>query len=359
MTVFSHPEFDGHERVVFVQEAASGLKAIIAVHDTTLGPALGGCRLWPYAGDEEALTDVLRLSRGMTYKSALAGLSLGGGKSVILGDARALRREPRRAEALFRAFGRAVEGLGGLYTAAEDVGTSVPDLELVGRETGHVAGVAKGQVGDPSPYTAYGVFRGLQAAVTHRLGRNDLKGLRVAVQGLGHVGQGLCEHLAEAGAKLIVADLEQARVEAAVARFGAEPADPAAILAADCDVLAPCALGGILNDETIGALRAKVVAGAANNQLAEPRHGELLRRRGVLYAPDYLINAGGIIVIAYEAGRRGPRFERAAAMAHIDRIHETALEIFGRAEREGIATSTAADRLAEERFKRPGRARAA
>ncbi|SMF23493.1 leucine dehydrogenase [Tistlia consotensis] len=359
MSVFAHPEFDNHERVVFVRDAESGLKAIVAVHDTSLGPALGGCRFWTYASDDEALTDVLRLSRGMTYKSALAGLPLGGGKSVVIGDARALRAEPARAEALFRALGRAVEQLGGLYTAAEDVGTSVADLELVGRETRHVAGVARGQVGDPSPYTAYGVFRGLQAAVRHKLGRSDLEGLRVAVQGLGHVGQGLCEHLAEAGAKLIVADLDGERVAALVERFGAEAGDPAAILAADCDVVAPCALGAVLNDDSIAALRAPVVAGAANNQLAEPRHGELLRRKGVLYAPDYLVNAGGIIVIAYEAGRRGPRFERAQAMAHIDRIHDTALEIFARAEREGIATSLAADRLAEERFRRPGRARAA
>lgn len=309
MTVFSHPEFDGHERVVFVHDAESGLEAIIAVHDTTLGPALGGCRLWRYPSEAEALTDVLRLSRGMTYKSALAGLPLGGGKSVILADGRALRREPKRAEALFRAFGRAVEQLGGLYTAAEDVGTSVADLELVGQETAHVAGVAAGQAGDPSPYTAYGVFRGLQAAVEYRLGRKDLKGLRVAVQGLGHVGAGLCEHLAEAGARLIVADLDAERVRQVAERHGAERERPETILAANCDVVAPCALGAVLNDETIAALKASVVAGAANNQLAEPRHGELLRRKGVLYAPDYLVNAGGIIAIAYEAGRRGPRFE--------------------------------------------------
>ncbi len=359
MTVFSHREFDGHERVVFAQDAESGLKAILAVHNTNRGPALGGCRFWSYASDEEALTDVLRLSRGMTYKSALAGLPLGGGKSVVIGDARALRRDPARREALFRALGRAVEQLGGLYTAAEDVGTSVADLELVGRETRHVAGVAAGQVGDPSPYTAYGVFRGLQAAVKHRLGRDDLKGLSVAVQGLGHVGQGLCEQLSEAGAKLIVADLEEERVAETVRRFGARAADPETILASDCDVVAPCALGAVLNDDSIAALKATVVAGAANNQLAEPRHGEALRRKGVLYAPDYLINAGGIIVIAYEAGRRGPRFERAQAMAHIDRIYDTGLEIFARAEREGVATSTAADRLAEERFRRRDRAEAA
>ena len=359
MSVFTHPEFDGHERVVFAHDEASGLRAIIAVHNTSRGPALGGCRLWRYPGEAEALTDVLRLSRGMTDTSALAGLPLGGGKSVVMADARALQADRERAEALFRALGRAIEQLGGLYTAAEDLGTGVAELELVGRETRHVAGVAQGQVGDPSPYTAYGVFRGLQAAVRHRLGRDDLTGLRVAVQGLGHVGQGLCARLAEAGARLLVADLDEARVAAAVERFGAEAVAPRDILAANCDILAPCALGAVLDDDSIAHLKAGIVAGAANNQLAEPRHGELLRRKGVLYAPDYVINAGGIIAVAYEAGRQGARFERERALAHIDRIHDTALEIFARAEREGIATSTAADRLAEERFRRPARAKAA
>lgn len=344
MSVFEHKEFDGHEQVVFCHDPASGLKSIIAIHNTNRGPALGGCRMWPYASEAEALTDVLRLARGMTYKSALAGLAYGGGKSVIIGD-------PRRdkSEALFRAMGRAVDSLGGRYTVAEDVGISVPDVEIMGRETAHIAGIPERGAGDPSPATAYGVYMGIRAAARHRLGVDSLKGLRVAVQGVGHVGYYLCRHLAAEGAEVIVADIAQDSLDRAVREFDARVVAPAQIAAAAADVYAPCALGATINDATLPLLKAKIVAGSANNQLAEPRHGEALRQRGILYAPDYVINAGGVIVISHE----GPGYDKADAFAHVARIHDTLLEIFRRADAANLATSVAADRLAEERFREP------
>ncbi len=344
MSVFEHHEFDGHEQVVFCHDADSGLKAIIAVHNTNRGPALGGCRMWPYASDEEALTDALRLSRGMTYKSALAGLAMGGGKSVIIGDPR-----KDKSEALFRAMGRFVDSLGGRYTIAEDVGISVPDVDLMGEETRHVGGATKGGVGDPSPATAYGVFMGMKAAAAHKLGRDTLRGLRVAVQGVGHVGYYLCRYLAEEGAKLIVADIAQDSLDRVVQDFGAEVVAPEAITAAEAEIFAPCALGAVINDETLPLLQAKIVAGSANNQLAEARHGEALRQRGILYAPDYVLNAGGIIIISHE----GPGYDEAKAFAHVAEIRDTLAEIFRRADAAGVATSEAADRLAEERFRSP------
>jgi leucine dehydrogenase len=355
MSVFSHPEFDAHEQVVFCHDVASGLKAIISIHNTGRGPSLGGCRMWPYENEEAALTDALRLSRGMTYKSALAGLPFGGGKSVIIGD-------PRRdkSEALFRAMGRFVESLGGRYRIAEDVGISVEDIEIVARETRFVAGVSAGGSGDPSPATAYGVFRGIEAAVKHRLGRPSLEGVGVAVQGLGHVGQYLCRYLSEAGARLVVSDIDRERVEAMVQSLGAAVVAPDAVIEAPVEVYAPCALGATLNDQTIPRLRCQVVAGSANNQLAEPRHGRALKERGILYAPDYVINAGGIINISHEKLRpEDPDYDREAAYAHVSRIHDTLLEIFRRAEIEDLPTSEAADRLAEEHFKKKALNRAA
>jgi leucine dehydrogenase len=344
MSVFEHREFDGHEQVVFCHDPLSGLKAIIAIHNTNRGPALGGCRMWPYASEAEALTDVLRLSRGMTYKSALAGLSYGGGKSVIIGD-------PRRdkSEALFRAMGRYVGTLGGRYTVAEDVGISVPDVAIMARETAHVAGLPERGAGDPSPATAYGVYMGIRAAAQHRLGLDSLKGLRVAVQGVGHVGYYLCRHLAAEGAELVIADIAQDSLDRVVREFDARVVAPEAIAAAAVDVYAPCALGAVINDASLPLLEAKIVAGSANNQLAEARHGEALRQRGILYAPDYVINAGGVIVISHE----GPAFDEAKAFAHVAQIHDTLLEIFRRADAAKIATSEAADRLAEERFRKP------
>jgi leucine dehydrogenase len=341
MPLFDHHEFDGHEEVAFCHDAASGLKAIIAIHNTNLGAALGGCRMWPYANEDEALTDVLRLSKGMTYKSALAGLAFGGGKAVILGN-------PKRdkSEALFRAMGRFVGSLGGRYITAEDVGIKVADVETMGEETDFVAGVPQKGSGDPGPATAYGVFTGLKAAVRHKLGRDDLSGVTVAIQGLGSVGYRLAEHLAGEGAVLVVSDIDAKAVERAVGELGAQAVAPAAIYESQAEVFAPCALGGVINDETLPRLKAKIVAGSANNQLAEPRHGKALMETGILYAPDYAINAGGIINISHE----GPDYDQAKAFAHVARIGETLEEIFRLAEVNRVTTDAAADEIAERRF---------
>ena len=330
MDVFSSPAFDDHEQVIFFYDRASGLKTIVALHDTTLGPAVGGCRMWPYASEAEALTDVLRLSRGMTFKAAMAELPYGGGKTVIIGDSR-----KDKSEALFRALGRAIDSLGGRYYTGEDVGTSPTDMDWAGEETDYVLGCNKGGSGDPSPVTARGVWLGVRAAVGHKLGRSDLAGVRVAVQGLGHVGYNLARLLAQDGARLIVADLEGARVERAAEEFGAKPVEVDAILSAECDVLAPCALGGIINDPTIPKLACAIVAGAANNQLLEDRHGTALHARGILYAPDYVINAGGLINIAQELQPGG--YERERALAQVETIGTTLGEVFERASQRGCA----------------------
>ncbi len=341
VSVFDRAEFDDHQSVSFGFDRDAGLKTIVAIHDTTLGPALGGCRMWPYGSDDEALADVLKLSRAMTYKHALAGTRQGGGKAVILAD-------PHRDKtpALLRAFGRFVDGLGGRYITAEDVGTSAEDMAEVARATRFVAGLAEGS-GDPSPVTAFGVYCGIRAAVRHRLGRDDLAGLRVAVQGLGHVGFALCRLLREAGARLVVADIDSEAVARAVDAFDAEAVDAEAIVAAEADVFAPCALGGALNAETIPLLRAPIVAGAANNQLADDEAGRRLAERGVLYAPDYAINAGGVINIAFE----GERYDRDRALARTEGIYDTLLAIFRRAEAEGRPTSEIADDMARERIR--------
>lgn len=348
MSIFNHPEFDDHEQIVFCRDPAAGLDAIIAIHNSNRGPALGGCRMWPYANEGEALTDVLRLSRGMTYKSALANLELGGGKSVILGDPR-----HNKTPALMRAMGRLIDSLGGRYIAAEDSGTGVPDLKLMAEVTQHVAGVSEkegpdGQIrsGDPSPATAYGVFVGLRAAVKHSIGTEDLGGLKVAVQGIGSVGLHLGRYLHQAGAQLWVTDIYPDQVQRAVDKFQATAVGVDEIYALDVDVFAPCALGAILNDETIPQLQAKVVAGAANNQLAEPHHGQKLLDRSILYAPDYAINAGGIIDIAND--RLG--FDRDRLIRQLDGIHDTLTIIFQRSAETRIPTNVIADRLAEERF---------
>ncbi len=345
MSVFEHAEFDNHEQVVFCRDPESGLRAIIAVHNLNRGPALGGCRRWAYASEDEALTDVLRLSRGMTYKAALAELPFGGGKSVILAE------DGQDKAALYAAMGRFVESLGGRYTAAEDVGTSVADVEIMGEYTRHVAGVPAGGSGDPSPATAYGTLHGIKAAVRHKLGQDDLKDLRIAVQGLGHVGYNLCRYLAAEGARLVVADINREAATRAEQEFGARVVPVEEILAAEADVFAPCALGAVIDDRSIPLLRAKIVAGSANNQLAEPRHGEALRERDVLYAPDYVINGGGLINISHETRPGGKPYDKAKAFTHVARIGDTLTQIFELADREGIATSRAADRIAESRFK--------
>ena len=348
MSVFSHIEFDHHEQVVYGHDRASGLKAIIAIHNRNLGPALGGCRMWPYASDEEALRDVLRLSRGMSYKSALARLPLGGGKAVIIGNP-----HTGKSEALFQAMGDFVDSLGGRYITAADSGTGVAEMQIMAERTRHVAGAGQREAfgggrrnGDPSPSTAYGVFIGLQAAVRQRLGRDDLNGLRVAIQGVGQVGFGLAQQLREAGAELWVTDIVEANVRRAVEQLGATAVGQNDIYGLEVDVFAPCAMGAIINPQTLEALRAPVIAGAANNQLAAAELAEELRRRGCLYAPDYAINAGGIIDVCYE--RNGG--STAELKAHIEGIGATLAEIFQRAEREGATTTAIADRLAEERL---------
>jgi leucine dehydrogenase len=349
MPVLTHPEFDNHELVAYHFDPASGLRAIIAVHSTALGKGLGGCRMWPYADEDEALTDVLRLSRGMTYKAAMAGLPQGGGKSVILGD-------PRRDKtpAMMRAMGRFVDTLGGNYVVAEDSGTSVPDIKLMAEETRHVGGLtdanaqAQGRTGDPSPSTAYGTFVGLRAAVKWKLGRSGLEGLKVAIQGVGNVGYRLARHLHDAGAQLWVTDIHAPAVQRCVDEFGAIAVDMERIFALDVDVFAPCALGAIVNDRTLPQLKAGIVAGAANNQLAAPRHGQALMARGILYAPDYVINAGGIIEIYYE----GPDYDARKVREHLDEIGGTLITVFERAKQESKPTGEIADRMAEERFRR-------
>ena len=349
MPVFTSPDFDNHELVAFGTDAESGLKAIIAIHDTHLGPALGGCRMWPYASDDAALQDVLRLSRGMTYKAALAGLPYGGGKSVIIGNPKT-----QKSEALLRAMGRFVGSLGGRYHTAEDVGTTVADMDVLRKETRYAHGFSASS-GDPSPATAYGVFMGLKAAVAFRRGSDELNGLTVALQGLGNVGKRLARYLADAGAHLIVADIDHAAVQAAVRDFGATAVTPDAIHRAEADVFSPCALGAILNDRTIPELGAAIVAGAANNQLAERRHGAALKAKGVLYAPDYVINAGGLIDIY--VGENGG--DEQAVLARTAHIYDTAQAVFERAAEEDAPTDAVADRMAEERFRGKEKRRAA
>ncbi|HEU0012154.1 MAG TPA: Glu/Leu/Phe/Val dehydrogenase [Longimicrobium sp.] len=345
MELFERIGAHHHEQVVFWSDRSAGYKGIIAIHNTVLGPALGGTRFWNYASDDAALTDVLRLSRGMTHKAAVTGLNLGGGKSVIIGDPDKLDRE-----LIFRAHGRAVESLNGRYITAEDVNTSPSDMEYVHAETEHVVGLP-GTSGDPSPVTAWGVFHGIQAACKAKFGSGDLSGRSVAVQGLGHVGYHLCRFLAEKGARLVVTDVVQERVQRVVHDFGAQAVGPNDIYAADVDVYAPSALGATINDDTIPVLKAGIVAGAANNVLAEERHGEELRRRGVLYAPDFVINAGGLINVYGEIQGWGED----RAMNKAADIHNTLLQIFERSEREGVPTNIAAIRQAEKRIATVGR----
>lgn len=344
MAQYRWKRLSDYEQLMFCDDAETGLKAIIAIHSTALGPALGGCRMWPYDSEREALDDVLRLARGMTFKAAVAGLPMGGGKAVIIGDP-----ATDKSEDLFRAFGRMVDRLGGSYVTGEDVGISVADIEIVGRETAHVGGTSKGS-GDPSPVTAYGVFAGIRAALKHRLGGDSLDGVTVAVQGLGHVGYHLCRLLHDGGAKLTVADIVEKSVARAVEEFDATAVAPDEIHGADVDLYAPCALGGAINDKTINEIKAGVVAGAANNQLAQPSMGAELVERGILYAPDYVINAGGVINISWDVLRPGTPYDRERALAQVDRIHGTLTDIFRRAESEGRPTHEIADELAMVRL---------
>lgn len=346
MSVFSNDAFDNHERVLYATDEETGLRAIIAVHSTALGPSAGGCRMWNFASEEDALRDVLRLSRGMSYKNSIAGLDLGGGKAVIIGDPRT-----QKTPELMRAFGRAVDSLGGSYITAEDVGMSVADMEQVALETRHVAGIDSGEAasGDPSPVTAHGVFCGIRAAVHHVMGRDDLKGVRVAVQGLGHVGFNVARELAAAGAVLTVSDIYQPNVDRAVRELGAVAVAPDQIYDVGADVFAPCALGAVINDSTIEMLKCRIVAGAANNQLAQDRHGRELHNRGILYAPDYVINGGGIMNVANEV--KGVVLDEAGKMAMVERIYDTLMDVFAKAEAEGRTTEEVADAIAEGRIR--------
>jgi len=330
-----------HEQVLIGHDAASGYQGIIAIHSTALGPAVGGTRFWQYATQEEALVDALRLSHGMTYKNALAGLPLGGGKSIIIGDNKTTNRE-----ALLRSHGRFVDTLKGRYITAEDVGTSPADMEIVRRETQHVAGLL-GRSGDPSPFTARGVFRAIKASTRFLRDTDNLSEMTIALQGCGHVGYNLAKLLHEAGAKLIVSDVNEASAARVVAEFGADKVQTNEIFTAEADVFAPCALGGVINDQTIPELKVQIVAGAANNQLLEERHGTMLQQRNILYAPDYVANAGGILNGCVEL--LGWKSDH--ALQKVDEIYDTLLRIFESAQTEGITTNKAADRLAEDRLK--------
>lgn len=379
MGIFDLMSDGSHEEVVFCENKAAGLRCIIAIHDTTLGPALGGCRMYPYKSEEEALIDVLRLSKGMTYKAAAAGLNLGGGKAVIIGDPK-----KDKTEMLFRAYGRFIESLNGRYITAEDAGTSVQDMEYLFMETKYVTGVAPahGGSGDPSPVTAFGLFHGLIASVEQAFDRSfteeemqnltrkaeadadpsdytdryrslkgpSLEGLTVAVQGLGNVGSHLVGHLVDAGAHVLATDIDQEACDKVKAKFNCEIVAPDEIYGVDCDIFSPCAMGAIINDKTIDQLKCKVVCGAANNQLAEARHGSILEEREIVYAPDYVVNAGGLVNVYVEM--EGYVRKRALRMA--SQIYGNTQRVFEIAEKQDILTYVAADRLAEERIEQIG-----
>ncbi|NLW16441.1 MAG: Glu/Leu/Phe/Val dehydrogenase [Firmicutes bacterium] len=340
MRIFELLEQYDYEQLVFCQDKSTGLKAIIAIHDTTLGPALGGTRFWNYESEEDAIVDVLRLARGMTYKSAAAGLNLGGGKAVIIGDPDKLK-----SEELFRVFGRFVEGLGGRYITAEDMNIKTQDLAYVNDETDFVVGL-EGKSGAPSPVTAFGVFRGILAAANEVYGSDDLTGKVVAVQGLGAVGYHVCKFLHDAGAKLIVTDIKKERIEQVVNEMGATAVAPDEIYSVECDIFAPCAMGASINDFTVEQLKCKIVAGSANNQLAEDKHGDMLKEKGILYVPDFVINAGGVINVFEEL--KGYNKDR--AMSRAANIYDSVKRLLAIAKRDDIPTHVAANRMAEERI---------
>lgn len=345
MEIFKYMEKYDYEQLLFCQDEQSGLKAIVAIHDTTLGPALGGTRMWSYKSEDEAIEDALRLAKGMTYKNAAAGLNLGGGKTVIIGDSRKDKNEE-----MFRAFGRFIQGLNGRYITAEDVGTTVADMDLIHEETDFVTGIspAFGSSGNPSPVTAYGVFRGMKAAAKEAFGCDSLEGKVIAIQGVGNVAYNLCKYLTEEGASIIVTDIHKDAVKRAVDDFGAKAVDPDEIYSVECDIYAPCALGAVINDETIPQLKAKVIAGAANNQLKDTRHGDLIHEMGILYAPDYVINAGGVINVADELYG----YNRERAMKKVEGVYQNIEKVINIAKRDGVPTYVAADRMVEERIAR-------
>lgn len=333
-----------HEQVVFCNDNETGLKAIVAVHNTVLGPSLGGLRMWAYKNEMEALNDVLRLSRGMTYKSSLAGLNLGGGKAVIIGDAK-----KDKTEALLRRFGKFINSLGGKYITAEDVGMGSRDMEVISMETKYVSGLPQtmGGSGDPSPVTAYGVYLGMKAAAKEKYGSDSLAGKKVAVQGIGNVGENLVKHLTKEGAKVYITDINAEKLKAVSAETKAQIVSLDEIFDVDMDIYAPCALGATVNDETLKRLKCSVICGAANNQLADEKiHGEAVAKKGILYAPDFVVNAGGIINVYYEL----EGYNRERAMSHAEKIYNTTLEIFRIAKEENVPTYLAANKLAEKRI---------
>jgi leucine dehydrogenase len=342
--VFGQLSFDDHEQIVFCNDKDTGLKAIIGIHNTVLGPALGGTRMWQYGNEYEALNDALRLSRGMTYKSAITGLNLGGGKAVIIGDAKT-----QKTPELMRRFGEFVHSLSGKYITAEDVGMETSDMDIVREVTPYVTGISesKGGAGNPSPITAYGVFMGMKAAAKFKFGSDDLENKSVIVQGIGHVGESLVEHLTNDGAKVIISDINEERLEAVKAKYGAEIYRGDNIYTEKVDIYAPCALGATINDQTVNKIQAQIIAGAANNQLAnELFHGRILKNRGIVYAPDFLINAGGIINVYAELENYG----KAEIMRKTENIYNTTLEILNSAEKDKVTTLEASLAIAKNRI---------
>lgn len=340
--VFHHIEQYGHEQIVFAQDKEAGLKAIIGIHSTVLGPSLGGCRMWNYSDEGEALRDVLRLSRGMTYKASIAGLKLGGGKAVIIGDSRT-----QKTPELLRSFGRFVESLSGRYITAEDVGMKVQDIDVIRTETEYaVGGSNEGGSGDPSIMTAFGVFQGMKAALKFAGLGEELNGVQVAVQGVGNVGYHLCSYLSAAGAKLFVSDIYPNQIEKVVQEFGAVAVEPDQVYQTDCEIFAPCALGAILNSRTIPQLKCKIIAGSANNQLETEADGFTLFKRGVVYAPDYAINSGGLINVAAELDG----YNQEKVLGKVSQIYTTIANVLERSKKENVPPHVAADRLAEQRL---------
>ena len=353
MTVFSSADLDNHEKVVFVNDNTSGLKALIALHSTQLGPAIGGLRFWPYSNESEALSDVLRLSKGMSYKCAISNIPFGGGKSVVI-QGQQFQKSPE----LLRKMGEAIRDLNGRYITGEDVGSTVEDMLSLRKVTDHVMGapIDQGGSGDPSPMTALGCFVGIQACINNKFNTTDLKGVRVAVQGLGNVGFNLCKQLSAAGATLIVSDISEALTSQCAEMFNAQVVDVNSIYGADVDVFAPCAMGAVINDKTISRLKATIIAGGANNQLATAAHGKQLQEQGILYAPDYVINAGGVIQFAFErqAFIEKVAYDPRLVKPKVASIYDTLTDIFQLAKEENIPTSFAADRIAEDRMTQHG-----
>lgn len=342
--VFGQQSFDNHEQIVFCNDKDTGLKAIIGIHNTVLGPSLGGTRMWKYNTEWEALNDVLRLSRGMTFKSAVAGLDLGGGKAVIIGDAKT-----EKTPELMKKFGEFVDSLSGRYITAEDVGMETEDMDLVRTVTPHVVGLSEklGGKGNPSPVTGYGVFMGLKASAKYAYGNDSLEGKTVYVQGVGHVGEALVEHMSKEGANIFISDINRERMEEIRDKYNVKIYEGDNLFTEKMDIYAPCALGGTLNDESIGSLQAKIIAGAANNQLVdEVRHGEMIREKGIVYAPDFLINAGGIINVYGEI----KNYDRAEIMRQTENIYNTTLDILNNAEKNGITSHKAAFNVAQARI---------